>query len=138
MIVCACCYFFLPLRTIDLNRTHSPSQDLLLVIVSASWAVSLSFPLWVLSTLHSAWHTVDAQQVWFGVNWCPMLPVNLSVLAWNQQIIYSHQHCQVIFDLVEINRRIQWTKAIHSHSQKFILANVHTPLRQYVCPIFVF
>lgn len=38
--------------------------------------------------------------------------VTLSVLAWNQRFIFSHRHCQVVFDLVEINRRIQRTLAI--------------------------
>lgn len=52
---------FLPFRMIGHNRTYSPFQDLLLVTVSALWAESLSFPLWVLSTLYSAWHIAGAQ-----------------------------------------------------------------------------
>lgn len=121
--------FFLPFRTIDLNRTYSPSQDLLVVIVSASGTVSFSCPLWVLSTLHSTWHTAGAQQVWFGVNWPHMMPVHLPVLAWNQWLFFSCWHCQVIFDFAEKNRRIQRTKAIYIHFQKFILANVYIPLK---------
>lgn len=55
--------------------------------------------------------------------------IKLSELVWNQWFTFSHRRCPVLFDLVEVNRRIQRTLTIFVHYYTFTLGKDHIPFR---------